>query len=114
MQFSLHCTVAHHPQNNSYIYHLPDNHKHYHSFTKAVVESLIRRYPENNIYQFKSDNCGEQYKCFPIIRQLAIKQNKTFIHYYGVKGHVKGLIDAMSGFGFKTPLRKGIVTRCFL
>ena len=35
---------------------------------------------------------------------------KTIICYYGVKGHVKGLVDTMSGFGLKTPLRMAIVT----
>ena len=29
--------------------------------------------------------------------------------YYGEKGHGKGLVDAMSGFGLKTPLRNAIV-----
>ena len=35
---------------------------------------------------------------------------KFFVYYYGIKGHGKGLVDAMSGFGLKTPLRKAIVT----
>ena len=35
-QFSLHCTVAHHPENNTYLYHLSDNRKHNHSYTKQV------------------------------------------------------------------------------
>ena len=35
---------------------------------------------------------------------------KAFICYYGVKGHAKGLVDAMSGFGLKTPLQRAIVT----
>ena len=39
-----------------------------------------------------------------------MKHKKTFVYYYGAKGHGKGLVDAMSGFGLKTPLRKAIVT----
>lgn len=42
-----------------------------------------------------------------------MKHNKTFIHYNGIKYHGKGLVDAMSGFGFKTPLGKAIVTDVF-
>ena len=112
-QFSLHYTVAHHPQSNGYIYHLSDNLKRNHSFTKAAAESLVKHHPENNIYRFKSDNGGEQYKClnvFPIICHLAMKPIKTIIRYCGIKGYRKGLVDAMSGLGLKTPLRKVIVT----
>lgn len=39
-----------------------------------------------------------------------MKHSKTFIHYYGLKGHKKDLIDVMSGFSLKTPARKAIVT----
>ena len=104
-QFSLHCTVAHHPECNTYLYHLSDNRKHNQSYTKAVVESLINCYPEVTVYRFKSDNCVEQFKCLnvlPVFQQLAMKHKKT-VHYYGVKFHGKGLVDAMSGFGLKTP-----------
>ena len=65
-QFSLHCAVAHHPESNIYLYHLSDNRKHDHLYTKAVVESLINRYPEVNVCRFKSDNCGQQYKCLNV------------------------------------------------
>ena len=30
--------------------------------------------------------------------------------YYGAPGHGKGLVDAMSGFGVKGPLRKAVIT----
>ena len=36
-----------------------------------------------------------------------------FLVYYGVSGHGKGLVDAMSGFGVKTPMRMAIVTQDF-
>ena len=42
--------------------------------------------------------------------QLAMKHSKTFIHYYGIKGHKKDLIDAKSGLSLKTSARKAIVT----
>ena len=117
-QFSLLCTVAHHPESNTYLYHLSDNRKHNHSYTKTVVASLINHYREVNVYRLitvsdKSDNCGEQYKClnvFPIFHQLAMKRKKMFVYYYCVKGHGKGLVDAVSGFRLKTPSRRAIVT----
>ena len=34
-QFPLHCTVAHHPESNTYVYHLSDNRKHDDSYTKG-------------------------------------------------------------------------------
>ena len=67
----------------------------------------------NNIIRFKMDNCSAQYKCkyiFALLRDLAINIQKTIIFYYGVKGHGKGLVDAMSGFGVKGPLRNAIIT----
>ena len=39
-----------------------------------------------------------------------MKHKKTFVYYYGVKCNGKGLIDAMSGFGLKTPFKKALVT----
>ena len=32
---------------------------------------------------------------------------------YGVSGHGKGLVDAMSSFGVKAPLRKAVITNDF-
>ena len=36
-----------------------------------------------------------------------------FFIYYGVSGHGKGIVDAMSSFGVKEPLRKEIVQKDF-
>ena len=77
------------------------------------VESLLTRCPDIEIVCEKTDNCSKQYKClnvYPIFREFSIKYNITFIHYYGVRGHAKGLVDAMSGFGLKIPYRNAIVT----
>ena len=113
-QFSLHCTVGHEPDKNVFFYHLANERNHDHNFTDKVVNSLVSRYRAVvDIFRSKSDNCTPQYKClnvFPLFRRLAMKYKKTFVHYYGVKGHGKGLVDAMSGFGLKTPLKKAIVT----
>ena len=35
------------------------------------------------------------------------------IVYYGVSGHGKGLVDMMSGFGVKGPLRRAVITSNF-
>ena len=61
----------------------------------------------------KSDNCSCQYKCrflFAFYKNLAKQLDKPVIAYYGVCGHGKGLVDAMSAFGVKTPLRRAVVT----
>ena len=71
---------------------------------------------ERQIIRFKSDNCAVQYKClhvFPKWRLLAMSHNKTILVYYGVSGHGKGLVDAMSSFGVKHPLRKAIIQKDF-
>ena len=39
--------------------------------------------------------------------------NKPIILYCGINEHGRGLVDAMSGFGVKTPLRRAIVTDNF-
>ena len=116
-QFSLHCTVMHNPGSNKFIYHLSDDMSHDSYFTMAVVNDLVTRFaPEDDIIRFKSDNCLTQYKCKYVFyqwRALATKSNKILIVYYGVSVHGKGLVDAMSGFAVKTPMRMAIVTQEF-
>ena len=41
---------------------------------------------------------------------MSVEQQKIIIFYYGVTGHGKGLVDAMSGFGVKGPLRRAVLT----
>ena len=63
--------------------------------------------------RIKSDNCSMQYKCkyvFGKYNQLTSETGIPIICYFGVSGHGKGLVDAMSGFGVKGPLRKAVVT----
>ena len=118
-QYSLHCTVMIPTQGGQYkfIYHLSDDLSHDCTFTMAVVEDLIKRFaPDASVIRFKTDNCATQYKCKYLFfqwRALAKKLKKKFIVYYGVSGHGKGLVDAMSGFGVKTPMRKAIITHEF-
>ena len=116
-QVTLHCTVAHTLEEgehlNKFIYHLSDDNEHDNGFTFTVIGDLINFYPECEIYRFKSDNCSGQYKCLYVFhryKSLAQSLNKTIIIYFGVSGHGKGLVDAMSGFGMKNPLRKAMIT----
>lgn len=41
------------------------------------------------------------------------KLKKIVFFYFGISGHGKGLIDAMSGFGVKGPLYKVVLTEDF-
>ena len=121
-QFSLHCTVMHTTNDNGlpsnvYIYHLSDDIKHDSIFTMNVVQDLLMKFNLHavNILHFKSDNCSSQYKSkfvFQAWKTLAVPLTNIII-YYGVKAHGKGLVDSMSGFGVKTPLKRAIVTEGF-
>ena len=62
---------------------------------------------------FKSDNCATQYKSKYIFKQcqlLAKENGMSDTVYYDVSGHGKGLVDAMSGYGVKIPLRRAVIT----
>lgn len=57
-----------------------------------------------------------QYKCkwvFNYYSSLATRLQKPVLTYYGASGHGKGLVDAMSGFGVKGPIRKAVITENF-
>ena len=55
-----------------------------------------------------------QFVCFCSLSEVAKELDKVIILYYGVNDHGKGLVDAMSGFGVKTPLRWAIVMEDFM
>ena len=64
-----------------------------------------------DIIRFKSDNCSTQYKSkyvFSFWSSLAKKLSRNVIVYYGVSGHGKGLVDAMSAFGVKNPIWRAV------
>ena len=68
------------------------------------------------IMRFKSDNCSTHYKCwwvFHMWQQLSMSEGKTLISYFGPSGHGKGLVDAMSGFGVKGPLKRAVINNDF-
>ena len=109
-QYSPHCSVKHSSdQIFSYFYCLSDDLKHNFAFTKTVVDDLLEKNGTTTILPFKSDNCSVQYKCknvFSMWQSKVTSSQKQVIIYYGVSSHGKGLVDAMSGFGVKGPLRK--------
>lgn len=114
-QYSLHCTVKYTGKSSaSYMYHLSDELGHDIKYVSLVVKDLLSQSPEAEIYRFRSDNCSVQYKChwvFGFWRSLAQELQKPIVVYYGEPGHGKGTVDAMSGFGVKTPIRTAIVTK---
>ena len=58
--------------------------------------------------RIKSDNCSMQYNCkyvFGKYKQLASEIRIPIICYFGVSGHGKVLVDAMSGFSVKDLLK---------
>ena len=119
-QYSLHCTVKHLPGSQlQYIYHFSDSKKHGFAYTSYCVNHLLHIEDDGSIsviIRCKSDNCTCQYKSrkvFNFYQNLAKKLGKTIIVYYGVSGHGKGLVDAMSAFGVKSPLRRAVVTQDF-
>ena len=117
-QYSLHCTIQHTGCSISpheHFYHLSDDMKHNFAFTSSVVHHLLELH-NPSVIRFKSDNCSTQYKSKYVFKQwqiLAMKTQKMVIVYYGVSGHGKGLVDAMSGFGVKGPLRREVITSNF-
>ena len=118
-QYSLHCTVKYTTDPNClhhYYYHLSDVKKHDYAYTSAVVDHILSIDCVPEIIRFKSDNCVTQYKSknvFNYWQSLSISQNRKVILYYGVAGHGKGLVDAMSSFGVKAPLRRAVITHDF-
>ena len=120
-QVVLHCSVIHQSlSNNAYVYHFTDDKKKDQNTTLYIVKDLVTTFVDTSkpgsIIRLKSDNCQEQYKCRSVFGQyvkLAKELGCPVLVYYGVAGHGKGLVDAMSGFGVKTPLRKLIQTEDF-
>ena len=113
-QYPLHCTVKHEGGKNHYLYHLSDELTHNFSSTFNVMKHAfqISQQPPQFLH-VKSDSCSMQYKCkyvFGKYKQLASEIGIPIICYFGVPGHGKGLVDAMSGFSVKGPLRKAVVT----
>ena len=66
-QYSLHCAVGHHIDDdneivNAYYYHLSNDNTHDWAFTGRVIDDLISSSRDGDLIRLKSDNCGSQYK----------------------------------------------------
>ena len=69
-----------------------------------------------SLFRIKSDNCCAQFKCkyvWGYWYDFAVTNDVIVIAYFGVPGHGKGLVDGMSAFGVKQPLRRAIMTEDF-
>ena len=112
-QYLLHCTVAHCFEERVYNKnHLSNDTNHDSQFTLVIVSDL-KKNDESLIFHFKSDHCAQQYKSryvFGNWKDLPQENNKTLIVYYVASWHGKGLVDSMSSFGVKAPIRESIVT----
>ena len=115
-QFSLHCAVRHSSNNVKYEYHLSDDTKHDSAIVSLVVNDLIQdNMPD--IIRVKSDNCAVQYKCGEAFHRwysLSEEVQCKVIVYFGAAGHGKGLVDSMSAFGVKNPLRRAVYAEDFI
>ena len=114
-QYSLHCTVKHCSDSDTlpyqYLFHLSDAIWHNHAFTATVVEHYLSLETLPNIVRFRSDNCATEYKSkyvFSLLPSSAKKVSRKGIVYYGFLGHSKGLLDTISAFGVKNPIRRAV------
>ena len=116
-QHSLHCAVVQTPEENKYFFHFSDEKKHDWRFLKSVLLDLLQQvFSQQQIIRTKSDNCSLQYKCgnvYAMLKELARQLLKTLILYFGAAGHGRCLVDGMSAFGVKNPLRKAIIVDDF-
>ena len=82
------------------------------SFITVVVDHILDLDTHSDIIRFRSDNCSAQYKSkfvFSFWSLLAKNTAKSYLIYYGVSGHGKGLVDAVSEFGVKGLIARAAV-----
>ena len=118
-QQTLHCTVhfkSNAEKDHEFIYHLSDDTTHDSVMTIAIIEDLLEKCPDivkGGILIIRSDNSSTQFKSrfvFAELEKIAKKYGISIFWFYGAAGHGRGLVDAMSSFGCKGPLRKSIIT----
>ena len=117
VQQTLHNTLIQEPFGGKrrYVYHLSDDTNHDSILTFNILEDIISKHPEiiqDNRLVIRSDNCSTQYKCkyiFNKMAKLAENYQLTIAWFYGVAGHGKGIVDAMSSFGCKKTLLQAIL-----
>ena len=83
---------------------------------RDTTHDILQIYPqivENECLVIRSDNSSTQYKprfTFGLMQAVAQKYNVDVLWFYGAPGHDRALVDAMSSFDCKDPLRKAIIT----
>ena len=112
----MHCANIKNPAgDDKYIYHISDDTNHDAILTFEVISDILLKHPylmKDGYLVVRSDNCEDQHKCrytFYQMRELAIKLKIDIFWFYGAPGHGRGIIDAMSSFGCKKPLRRSII-----
>ena len=115
-QHTLHCSVMQKNGDFNYIYHLSNDTNHDSVLTMKILEDIISNYPtliEDGRLVLGSDNASTQYKSrfiFHKMKELAEKYEIDVIWFYGITGHGRGLVDAMSSFGCKSIPQDSITT----
>ena len=115
-QSSLCCTVQIGADDNTFHYHFSDYNTHNISYTGTVFDHLYSLNKKTMVFRVKSDNCAEQFKnryVFGFWEHFSQTNNIPVLLFYGMAGHGKGLVDSMSSFGVKMPIRKAIVREDF-
>jgi hypothetical protein len=115
-QCTLHCTVMEPPNPYKYIFHFSDDTSHDGAFVDLVMRDIMDRQgvTSGSTILVKTDNCKVQYKSrlpFRCYQNLCDDYGVNIVKTYGAPGHGKGLVDAMSSFGVKSPLRNAVVTK---
>ena len=115
-EHTLHCSIVEKDGSWKFVYHLSDDTNHDSVLTGTILEDIIIQNPEiiaSGYLVVRTDNCPPQYKSlhtFQMMKELAIKYGIQISWFYGEAGHGRGLVDAMSHFGVKKPLKDAIVT----
>ena len=103
-------------QKNNFLYHNSDDTTRNSIMTFTILEDILTNYPQimsSGHIVIRSDNCSTQYKSrytFVQISKLTSKYKKQLTWFYEEPGHGRGLPDAMTSFGRKSPLRRSIIT----
>ena len=115
-QQTLHDSLIQQPDGSFFfIYHLSDDTNHDSVMTGKIIEDNLLKHPEvieNGRLILRSDNCSTQYKSRYVFKMLLVLAKRYGIRIdwmFGEAGHGRGLIDAMSWFGCKGPMRKYIL-----
>ena len=101
----------------TYVYLISDDITHDSVIKFQIICDTISKRPEveckrpeveENVLVVRSDNCQDQCKCkfaFHEMKKLASKFGITIVWLYDEAGYGRGLVNAISSFGYKMQLR---------